>query len=98
MTWDLLLYWMTQLGEGSWEAFRDAVKGLAPSDRDTDALVRRLRLQLSDLGHADFFLGGSRRWRVAAPVLAGLAMRTDAAILCGGRTPHLTNALTAWAE
>src|SRR5260370_31042210 len=97
MKWDLLLHWMTHMGEGSWDGFRDAVERVAPQDRDSDGLLRRLRLQLSDLGHADFFVGGTRRWRVAPPVLAGLAMRPEAALLCGSRTPDLTNALAAGA-
>jgi hypothetical protein len=83
---------MTHLGEGSWEAFKDAVTRLAPEDADPDDLVVALRFHLSDLAHVDFFPGGSRRWRVLRPVLAGLA-QSDAAILCGGRTPRLHEAV-----
>jgi hypothetical protein len=57
-----------------------------------------LRLHLSDMGHAEFFVGGSRRWRVLPPVLAGLAVKPDAAVLCGGRTPQLSSILTAHAK
>lgn len=98
MTWDLLLQWMTHLGEGSWEGFRDAIERLAPDDQDSGGLLRRLRLELSDMGHADFFVEGTRRWRVVPPVLAGLAMRHEVAVLCGGRTPQLRAALAAAAE
>lgn len=92
MNWDVLLHWMTHLGEGSWEAFKDAVTRFAPEDSDCDDLVLDLRFHLSDLGHVDFFVEGSRRWRVLRPVLAGLA-QSDAAILSGGRTPQLHDAL-----
>lgn len=98
MTWDVLLHWMTHLGEGSWEGFKDAVARLAPQDEELDDLVVGLRVHLSDMGHAEFFVGGSRRWRVLPPVLAGLAARPGAAVLCGGRTPQSRSALAAAAE
>ena len=44
---------------------------------------------LSDLGHVDFFLEGSQRWRVRAPALAGLLPPARSAVLTGGRTPRL---------
>jgi hypothetical protein len=98
MTWDILLHWMAHLGEGSWEGFKDAVARLAPKDEKLDDLVVGLRLHLSDMGHADFFVGGSRRWRVLPPVLAGLAAKPGAAVLCGGRTPQSRGALAVAAE
>lgn len=97
MNWDVLLHWMTHLGEGSWETFKNAVARLAPDNGDRDGLVLDLRFHLSDLGHVDFFVEGSRRWRVLRPVLAGLA-QSDAAILSGGRTPHLDDALAGAAH
>lgn len=97
MNWDILLYWMTHLGEGSWGGFKDAVARLAGEDADPRDLVVALRFHLSDFGHVDFFTGGSRRWRVLSPILAGLA-QSDAAILCGGRTPRLHEALVAAAK
>lgn len=98
MNWDVLLHWMTHLGEGSWEGFKDALARLAPQNEELRDLVVGLRLHLSDMGHAEFFVGGSRRWRVLAPVVAGLAARPGAAVLCGGRTPQSTGALAAAAE
>lgn len=98
MNWDVLLHWMTHLGEGSWEGFKDAVARLAPQDAELDDILVRLRLHLSEMAHADFFVGGSRRWQVLPPVLAGLAARPDAAVLCGGRTPQLSGAVAAAAE
>lgn len=98
MNWDILLHWMTHLSEGSWDGFKDAVARLAPEDEALDELFVRLRLCLSDMGHAEFFVGGSRRWRVLPPVLAGLAAKPDVTVLCGGRTPQLSGTLTMSAK
>ena len=86
-TWDLLLEWMTHLGSGAWGAFREAVAELAGDQDATDeqARVRTLRVALSDLGHVDFFIGGSRRWRVLSPALVGLS-QTQEHLFVGGRT------------
>lgn len=89
MSWDVLLHWMTHVSEGSWTVFRNAVAKLADSDADVDSLCRRLRIGLSDLAHADFFVQGSRRWRALPTVLAGLPSSSGAAVLSGGRTPKL---------
>jgi len=96
MNGDTILYWMTHLAEGSWQTFKDAVERLA-TDEDSGKLVTSIRYHLSDLAHADFFIGGSRRWFTRPPVLAGLADR-DAAVLVGGRTPELVDTLTSAAE
>ena len=93
MNWDVLLHWMTHLREGSWGSFRGAVAKLADADADIDDLCRRLRIALSDLGHAGFFVDDSQRWRVLPPVLAGLPPPSEAAVLAGGRTPKLSAAL-----
>lgn len=98
MNWDILLHWMTHMGEGSWDGFKDAVARLAPQDEALDELFVRLRLCLSDMGHAEFFVGGSRRWRMLPPVLGGLAAKPDVAVLCGGRTPQLSGILATSAK
>ena len=92
MNWELLLNWMTHVQEGSWRAFRGAVAKIIDPDADADAASRRRRKLwtfLSDLGHVDFFLEGSQRWRVRAPALAGLLPPARSAVLTGGRTPRL---------
>lgn len=95
MNWDLLLYWMTHVGSGSWGTFRGAVAKLAGADAELENLNRDLRIFLSDLGHADFFIDDSQRWRILPPVLAGLSSSSGTAVLAGGRTPRLVEALTA---
>jgi hypothetical protein len=89
MSFNTLLYWMTHLGEGSWESFRKAVLEMAPEQAESRDLCRNLRLHLSELGHVDFFVDKSRRWRVRSPILGGLVDRPEIALLCGGRTPKL---------
>ena len=90
----LLLEWMTHVGSGSWSAFRGAVDELASDDEklDEQALYRQLRVLLSDLGHVDFFVGGSRRWRVLRPALAGIGVDGDY-LLIGGRNRALVEEL-----
>jgi hypothetical protein len=98
MKLDLVLYWMTHTREGSWAGFRDCVAKLAPSDADVSRICRHLRNWLSDFGHADFFVGGSLRWKIMPPVLAGHPCVEDGAILIGGRTQRLVQSLSSAAE
>ncbi|HEY3118298.1 MAG TPA: hypothetical protein VGK54_16260, partial [Chloroflexota bacterium] len=89
MSWETLIYWMTHVQEGSWATFRGAVARLAGDDADLDTISRGLRVFLSDFGHADFFIGGSQRWRVLPPVLGGLISPAGSAVTTGGRSPKL---------
>lgn len=83
---------MTHLGEGSWIRFRKAAEEIASGNRDPLELSRILRIGLSDLGFADFFVDGTQHWRMLPPVLGGLAAQ-EVAVLSGSRTPHLLDAL-----
>jgi hypothetical protein len=93
MNWEVLLHWLTHLGEGSWAAFRRTLLELGGPDLDVDAASWRARVRLSDLAHVDFFVGGERRWQALAPVLGGLPDDPAVAVLCGGRTPRLVEDL-----
>lgn len=86
--WDLLLEWMTHLGCGVWESFREAVAELADDDMDEQAVARALRIALSDFGHVDFFIDGSRRWGVLRPALVQLPGNCEH-LFVGGRTRSL---------
>lgn len=89
MNWELLLEWMTHVGSGRWSTFRDAAAELSGAeDDDLQNLCRSLRITLSDLGHADFFVEGTSRWHVRRPALLGLLSR-EGAVLGGGRTRRL---------
>ena len=61
-----LLYWMSHLGEGTWESFKNAVKNLAePEEREEDILqdlIRKTRFRFSDIGSVDFSVEKRRRW------------------------------------
>ena len=97
--WNMLLYWMSDTGEGSWDRFRHIVTELANDGRDLGQLRRTLRVLLSDFGHVDFFVGASSRWRTLPPLAAGLMEPIDAALLIGARTPKLVaNVRAAAAE
>jgi hypothetical protein len=98
MDCDLLFYWMTHMGEGSWEGFRRSVKELTSTDDHLMDTCRHLRVGLSDLGYVDFFVAGSQKWKVLPPVLGGLPMRADTFVLSGGRTPKLLSNLESAAQ
>lgn len=92
--WDLLLEWMTHVGSGAWGAFREAVEELARDQDllDEQARARSLRIALSDLGHVDFFVEKSRRWRVLRPALVGLS-KSQEYMFVGGRTRSILDRL-----
>ena len=91
--WNMLLYWMSDSGEGSWDRFRNVVTELAKSDQDLSQLRRSLRVKFSDFGHANFFVGESSRWQTLPPTVAGLMAPINAALLIGARTPNLLGAI-----
>ena len=55
--------------------------------------VVRMRSQLSELAHVEFFISGTDRWQTFAPLLGGLCGSSGVAALCGGRTPRLVETL-----
>lgn len=92
MKWDPLIHWMSHIGEGSWASFKRMVVAHCVADDDAAAEVRRVRIRLSDLGYAEFFVGEAGRWRVFRPLLAATESGRRA-LLCGGRTPELVRAI-----
>jgi hypothetical protein len=95
-----LLYWLSHLGEGSWDSFRKAAEELSVRDGSAsgrDAAVQ-MRFRLSELGDIDFFPEKRRRWQIVPPLLAGFPEREGEAVLCGGRTPASLARLIAAAE
>lgn len=91
--WNMLLYWMSDLGEGSWERFRNVVTELTGGEQDLAQLRRTLRVRLSDFGHVNFFVGGSSGWETLPPLAAGLLAPTGTSLLIGARTPQLVHDL-----
>ena len=99
MKWDRLLEWMTHVGSGPWDLFRQSVDELDDGDADDRRqLYRSLRIALSDMGHADFFIGGSRRWSARRPALVGIPQGEQEHLLTGGRSAALLSNLAAAAR
>jgi hypothetical protein len=94
---ELLLQWLTHVREGSWATFRRALSAVEPADEESAAAARRLRTRLSEMAHVEFFIDGGNRWRTFAPLLGGLC-EPSGAVLSGGRTPILVDALARSSE
>ena len=89
---ELLLYWLTHVREGSWPSFRRALQAVEAGDEQLID-VGKLRRDLSELAHVEFFINGTNRWQTFAPLLGGLCASSGVAVLCGGRTPRLVETL-----
>lgn len=98
MSGELLLHWLSHLGEGTWRKFRDAVASMLPPEEDGGAKFVYWSNRLEELGHVDFFVDGSQRWRVRQPMLAGVCSLHGEAVLCGARSPHIVQTLEAAAN
>lgn len=90
---NLLLAYLSELGQGRWAQFRQALDYLSS---DEDELYRSVKArQLSALGHVEFSFEGDMRWSVCEPTIAWL-QRPDQVkgVLCGGRSPKLLKKLS----
>jgi hypothetical protein len=84
--------------EGSWFSFLRALEALqVETGLASSPSVTQVRVRLEELAHAEFFLGGSNRWRTLAPLLGGLSVG-NTAVLVGARTPRLLQRLALSAE
>ncbi len=109
MNGELLLHWMSSMGEGGWPAFRRAVENLlldearqtvpltgsteATNEVDAGEVCTGLRYRLVELGHVAF--DSSRRWRVEPPRLLGFEHQPNRWYLAGARSPLLLARLRA---
>lgn len=93
---DLLLEWMTHMGSGTWLSFREAAaETFARSDiQALPYLLRKIRAAMSEMGHADFFVEGTKRWVVLRPAIVQLA-EAEQFLFVGGRTRPLVRKLEA---
>jgi hypothetical protein len=98
MSGEALMHWLSHLGEGTWARFRAAVAGIMPPDSDAKRMLQFWRNRLSDLGHVDFFVDGSQRWRVRQTVLTELCGFERRAALCGARSPMIVQSLEVAAK
>ena len=87
--YDLLLYWISSLGSGSWESFRAACNMLKISE--PKRLLRRLKL----LGHIETSADGSRWSGTPIALVSIRASQPDSQefILCGQRSSNLLDIL-----
>lgn len=96
-TGELLLSWMSHMRTGSWFSFLRALEALEGQTSASPPSPTQVRVRLEELAHAEFFVGGSNRWRTLAPLLAGLPV-SNSAVLVGARTPQLLQRLALSAE
>lgn len=87
----LLLEFLTELGSGTWDEFRNAWSACEPAEdqRPSWALQNLAALGHIDVDPAGFSSPKATAWRVCPPLLAGLAETADRktqVVLCGGRT------------
>lgn len=87
MNFELLVSWMSHVGTGSWNSFKQSVEQLCPDSVD-GAAARAARIALSDLGFADFFIEGTSRWRVLPSRIGSLCVK-DSHVFVGGRSSEL---------
>jgi hypothetical protein len=100
MNGNQLLFWLSHLGEGTWDAFCKAVREVADEGdgERLKGLIKRTRYRLSDIGCVDFFPEKKRRWRIVEPALVSLPEDPGRGVLCGGRSPALNRQLEAAAR
>lgn len=94
---NLLLAYLSELGQGKWPQFRQALDYLA---EENDELYRSVKArQLSALGHVEFAFEGDLHWAVCEPTIAWLS-RDDQlkGVLCGQRSQRLLDDLADWCE
>ncbi len=83
MNYDTLLQWVSERGEGSLTAFRQAHDWLAPAEALADHWTWALQ-SLQSLGHIEVDWK-ARRWEVAPSTIATMVGGGGYALLCGAR-------------
>lgn len=94
MNGDALLYWLSYLETGTWGKLKSTLHGYEDGELD----LTTLRSQLSDLGFADFFVNGTKNWKVCQPQLVGLYGAEMRALFIGARCPKIVEDLKKSAQ
>jgi hypothetical protein len=89
---DLLLDWVSERGEGTWQEFRAAYEWLADSSQGESRTPGFAMRMLSTLGHVEIDWTAGQ-WAAAPPVLTILPDAGAHALLTGGRTRTLKRSL-----
>lgn len=92
--YDLLLEWVSEKGEGTWQQFRNAWDWLSSRGariRDEDPAEKGwiAAANLAALGHMEITWEGNGKWAAAPPVLTMLSDSGGRALLTGARTRAL---------
>lgn len=103
MNADLLMLYLSHLGEGSWAAVKSHFRAAAGAEAEAGG--RTLRYALEEMGFADFFVDhktpqgpqSGDGWRVLPTKLMMLASG-QAALLCGARDPDVLRSLQEAAQ
>jgi hypothetical protein len=89
MDYNLLLTYLTEIGGGRWEHFKNACQTLAQTidEEDRGTMIWNIaQRNLSRLGHVEFQFDERFIWRVAPPALVSVPQKDELrVILCGAR-------------
>jgi hypothetical protein len=98
MNGNQLLYWLSHLGEGTWESFSKSIEQLAELQEQQEDFLHnlkaRVRFGLSEIGSVDFFPEKRRRWQVIEPIFASFPESPKCTVLIGGRSPAMMERLS----
>lgn len=88
--YDRLLYWLSSVGSGTWQAFKKTCEllGLVSDSAEARHVFQRLRL----LGHVEYLENGSK-WAICPPCLVQQDANEEAHFLAGQRTLSMLEAL-----
>lgn len=93
MSYELLLSWISEKGEGTWADFKSTFDWLFPSGEDPAAQAWIAARDLAALGHIDIAWGEQMRWSAAPAVITMLPRSGGRALVTGSRTRWLRRRL-----
>lgn len=93
---NLLLAYLSALGQGAWRKFRRVFDELTINEPVESIYPTVKARQLSHLGHVEFDFERDLRWAISPPTLAWLPRQDGVVgVLCGYRTKNLISKLEA---
>jgi hypothetical protein len=93
VSYDLLLSWVSERGEGTWAEFKSVFDWLFGTSEDPAARAWIAARDLAALGHIDISWGTQMRWSAAPPVVTMLPRSGGRALITGSRTRWLRSRL-----
>jgi hypothetical protein len=96
MDYNLLLAYLSQVGSGSWQLFRDALGEVL--ERDDELYPSRIARRLSSLAHVEYAFESDLKWAICPPAIVWLPNATGTrGVLCGMRSERVINDLVSQA-